>query len=121
MDWTPSQVEIVLPSGFSVPFAAIPSKRLVARPPSAAADRRYPPITIAVDPAAGKRPATATASGGRQMGPLQGVKVIELASLAPAPFGCMILGDLGAEVLRVDRAERCGPDARPPLDPLVRG
>jgi alpha-methylacyl-CoA racemase len=39
------------------------------------------------------------------MGPLHGVRVIELASLAPAPFGCMILADLGAEVLRVDRAE----------------
>lgn len=37
------------------------------------------------------------------MGPLQGVRVIEIASLAPAPFGCMVLADLGAEVLRVDR------------------
>ena len=55
------------------------------------------------------------------MGPLQGVKVIEIASLAPAPFGCMILADLGADVLRVDRAERCGPDARTPEDPLSRG
>jgi alpha-methylacyl-CoA racemase len=55
------------------------------------------------------------------MGPLQGVRVIEIASLAPAPFGCMILADLGADVLRVDRAERCGPDARTPADPLSRG
>src|SRR5262249_40314681 len=55
------------------------------------------------------------------MGPLHGVKVIEIASLAPAPFGCMILADLGADVLRVDRAERCGPAAKPPLDPLSRG
>ena len=38
------------------------------------------------------------------MGPLTGVKVVEIASLAPAPFGCMILADLGADVLRVDRA-----------------
>src|ERR1700742_1195160 len=38
------------------------------------------------------------------MGPLSGVRVVEIASLAPAPFGCMILADLGAEVLRVDRA-----------------
>ncbi|MCZ8381275.1 CaiB/BaiF CoA-transferase family protein [Mycobacterium sp. CPCC 205372] len=38
------------------------------------------------------------------MGPLTGVKVIEIASLAPAPFGCTILADLGADVLRVDRA-----------------
>ena len=55
------------------------------------------------------------------MGPLDGVRVIEIASLAPAPFGCMILSDLGAEVLRVDRAERCGPGAQAPLDPLSRG
>jgi alpha-methylacyl-CoA racemase len=55
------------------------------------------------------------------MGPLRGVRVIEIASLAPAPFGCMILTDLGADVLRVDRAERSGPHARPPLDPLGRG
>ena len=47
------------------------------------------------------------------MGPLDGVRVIEIASLAPAPFGCMILSDLGADVLRVDRAESCGPGARP--------
>jgi alpha-methylacyl-CoA racemase len=55
------------------------------------------------------------------MGPLTGVRVIEIASLAPAPFGCMVLADLGADVVRVERAERCGPDARVPSDPLSRG
>jgi alpha-methylacyl-CoA racemase len=55
------------------------------------------------------------------MGPLTGVRVIEIASLAPAPFGCMILADLGADVLRVDRAERSGPQAAQPRDPLARG
>ena len=55
------------------------------------------------------------------MGPLDGVRVIEIASLAPAPFGCMILSDLGADVLRVDRAESCGPDATAPAVPLSRG
>jgi alpha-methylacyl-CoA racemase len=55
------------------------------------------------------------------MGPLTGVRVVEIASLAPAPFGCMILADLGADVLRIDRAERCGPQARQPNDPLSRG
>jgi len=55
------------------------------------------------------------------MGPLSGVRVIEIASLAPAPFGCMILADLGADVLRIDRAERCGPQAAAPPDPLSRG
>ncbi|HXP19472.1 MAG TPA: CaiB/BaiF CoA-transferase family protein [Streptosporangiaceae bacterium] len=55
------------------------------------------------------------------MGPLDGVRVIELASLAPAPFGCMILSDLGADVLRVERPGSCGPGAPAPVDPLTRG
>jgi alpha-methylacyl-CoA racemase len=38
------------------------------------------------------------------MGPLQGIRVLELAGLGPAPFGCMLLADLGAEVVRVERA-----------------
>ena len=36
-------------------------------------------------------------------GPLHGVKVIELAGLGPAPFAAMVLADLGADVLRIDR------------------
>lgn len=36
-------------------------------------------------------------------GPLRGVRVIELSGLGPAPFACMILADLGAEVLRIER------------------
>jgi alpha-methylacyl-CoA racemase len=55
------------------------------------------------------------------MGPLRGIRVVEIASLAPAPFGCMVLSGLGADVLRVDRTERCGPDAVAPIDPLARG
>ncbi|MCZ6822849.1 MAG: CaiB/BaiF CoA-transferase family protein, partial [Deltaproteobacteria bacterium] len=38
------------------------------------------------------------------MGPLQGVKVIELAGIGPGPFCGMMLADMGAEVLRIDRA-----------------
>jgi alpha-methylacyl-CoA racemase len=53
------------------------------------------------------------------MGPLQGVRVIEIASLAPAPFACMVLSDLGAEVLRVDRPAGVGGKAT--VDPLCRG
>ena len=37
------------------------------------------------------------------MGPLQGVKVVEFAALGPAPMGAMLLADLGAEVLRIER------------------
>ncbi|WP_327144259.1 CaiB/BaiF CoA transferase family protein [Nocardia sp. NBC_01327] len=54
-------------------------------------------------------------------GPLRGVKVVEMAGLAPAPFGCMILADLGAEVLRVDRGGAPAPGLTPPDGPLDRG
>jgi alpha-methylacyl-CoA racemase len=37
-------------------------------------------------------------------GPLTGVRIVELAALGPAPYGVMLLADLGAEVIRVDRA-----------------
>ena len=37
------------------------------------------------------------------MGPLTGVKIIELAGIGPAPFCGMLLADLGADVLRIDR------------------
>ena len=36
-------------------------------------------------------------------GPLTGLKVVEMAGLGPAPFAGMILADLGAEVIVVDR------------------
>jgi alpha-methylacyl-CoA racemase len=36
-------------------------------------------------------------------GPLLGVRVVELAGLGPGPFGAMLLADLGAEVIRIDR------------------
>jgi alpha-methylacyl-CoA racemase len=58
------------------------------------------------------------------MGPLQGVKVIEIAGIGPGPFCAMMLSDMGAEVLRVDRAERVRPDRpdRPPAaDVMGRG
>ncbi|TWD83910.1 alpha-methylacyl-CoA racemase [Kribbella amoyensis] len=37
------------------------------------------------------------------MGPLRGIKVVELAGIGPAPFACLHLAELGAEVLRIDR------------------
>jgi alpha-methylacyl-CoA racemase len=36
-------------------------------------------------------------------GPLRGVRVVELAGIGPAPFAAMLLADLGADVIRVDR------------------
>ncbi len=40
------------------------------------------------------------------MGPLEGIKVIEIAGIGPGPFCCMMLADMGAEVLRVDRNDK---------------
>jgi alpha-methylacyl-CoA racemase len=40
---------------------------------------------------------------GQGTGPLRGVKVVELAGIGPGPHACMILADLGADVIRVDR------------------
>src|SRR5579872_29406 len=51
------------------------------------------------------------------MGPLDGVRVVEVAGLAAAPLGCTVLADLGADVIRVDRRGRGGN----PVDPLSRG
>ncbi|WUG37303.1 CoA transferase [Streptomyces sp. NBC_00459] len=53
-------------------------------------------------------------------GPLDGVRVLEIASLAPAPFACTVLSDLGAEVLRVDRPGSAAPESAV-QDPLTRG
>src|SRR5258708_40146258 len=44
-------------------------------------------------------------------GPLAGLRVVELQGRGPGPFGVMVLADLGAEVVRLDR-----PDETPPSD-----
>lgn len=48
------------------------------------------------------------------MGPLHGIKVVEFAALGPAPMGAMLLADLGAEVLRIERKSVLG--GRPAAD-----
>lgn len=56
-------------------------------------------------------------------GPLAGVRVVELAGLGPGPHGAMLLADLGAEVVRVDRPGAV-PETRPagpPPDVVGRG
>jgi alpha-methylacyl-CoA racemase len=45
-------------------------------------------------------------------GPLAGATVVELAGLGPGPFAAMLLADLGAGVIRVDRPGRPNPNAR---------
>ncbi|MDA1299855.1 MAG: CaiB/BaiF CoA-transferase family protein [Proteobacteria bacterium] len=52
------------------------------------------------------------------MGPLAGTKIIELAGIGPGPFCGMMLADMGAEVIRVDRAGGAGRGGR---DVLARG
>jgi alpha-methylacyl-CoA racemase len=57
------------------------------------------------------------------MGPLNGIKIIELAGIGPGPFCAMMLADMGADVIRVDRAQSVvgGDPASPPADVLNRG
>ena len=56
------------------------------------------------------------------MGPLQGLKVIEIVGIGPGPFAAMLLADMGADVIRVDRADRVGKDnATYAFDFLARG
>ncbi|MCA8927785.1 MAG: CoA transferase [Alphaproteobacteria bacterium] len=56
-------------------------------------------------------------------GPLTGVKVVEFAGIGPGPFSCMMLADMGAEVLRIDRAVNVGKEgkAEPKYNNLLRG
>jgi alpha-methylacyl-CoA racemase len=42
------------------------------------------------------------------MGPLKGLKIIEMAGIGPGPFCGMVLADLGVEIIRVDRASAIG-------------
>jgi alpha-methylacyl-CoA racemase len=57
------------------------------------------------------------------VGPLRGYRIIEIAGLGPAPFTGMMLSDMGAEVLRIDRAgpPSQGPAQDPRFDVLARG
>ena len=57
------------------------------------------------------------------MGPLADVKIIELAGLGPVPFAGMILADMGADVLRVDRPSEVleAPPRDPAFDVRLRG
>ncbi|MHB8576949.1 MAG: CaiB/BaiF CoA transferase family protein [Dehalococcoidia bacterium] len=60
---------------------------------------------------------------GGTMGPLEGTRVIEIAGIGPGPFCAMMLADMGADVLRIDRVDRVSAQngERPPADVLNRG
>ena len=56
------------------------------------------------------------------MGPLEGIRIIELQGIGPGPFCAMMLADMGAEVIRVDRpGARGGLPREPRYDTLARG
>jgi alpha-methylacyl-CoA racemase len=57
------------------------------------------------------------------MGPLSGITVIEIAGIGPGPYCGMMLADMGADVIRIDRAGSVqgGDPERPPADFLARG
>ena len=46
-------------------------------------------------------------------GPLSGLRIIEMAGIGHAPYACMLLSDLGAEVIRIDRVSGGGLGAHP--------
>jgi alpha-methylacyl-CoA racemase len=57
------------------------------------------------------------------MGPLSGVKIVELAGIGPGPFAGMLLSDMGADIVRIDRAGQVNPASfdKANLEPLYRG
>jgi alpha-methylacyl-CoA racemase len=54
-------------------------------------------------------------------GPLAGVRVVELPALGPVPFAGMLLADLGADVVRVDKIVNSGLAGTFPAGPMGRG
>ncbi len=56
-------------------------------------------------------------------GPLAGIRIVELAGIGPSPFTGMMLADAGADIIRVDRADRAThpPREEPHVDLLNRG
>ncbi len=53
------------------------------------------------------------------MGPLKGIRIVELAGIGPGPFCAMMLADMGAEIIRVDR--KGAKDPRGKYNVLLRG
>src|SRR5690606_27047603 len=70
-------------------------------------------------------PVVGSGVGRRRMstatGPLAGLKVVELAGIGPGPHAAMVLADLGADVVRVDRPSGGLQLGDPAVDPTLRG
>ena len=54
------------------------------------------------------------ASPARRAGPLADLRVVEFAGIGPGPFACMLLSDMGADVVTIDRpgARASDPDRK---------
>jgi alpha-methylacyl-CoA racemase len=55
-----------------------------------------------------------------QGGPLAGLKVVELAGIGPGPYAAMLLADMGADVVRIERPDKQSSSVQPELDVLRR-
>ncbi len=54
-------------------------------------------------------------------GPLAGIRVLEVGGIGPNPFAGMLLADMGADVIRLDRQVGTGFGQAGPADPSLRG
>lgn len=54
-------------------------------------------------------------------GPLTGIRIVEVGGIGPGPFGAMLLADMGAEVIRIDRVTSLGSGANPATNVTNRG
>jgi crotonobetainyl-CoA:carnitine CoA-transferase CaiB-like acyl-CoA transferase/acyl-CoA synthetase (AMP-forming)/AMP-acid ligase II len=77
------------------PLAAPGPAPAAATPPATSLAAAIPPPT---SPAAATPPPTSPAPG-----PMAGIRVVELAGIGPAPYAAMLLADLGAKVIRIER------------------
>lgn len=57
------------------------------------------------------------------MGPLKGIRIVEMGGIGPSPMACMLLADLGADVIRIERVESAGLGVERParFNLLLRG
>ena len=61
------------------------------------------------------------AAGSDRSGPLAGVRILEVGGIGPNPFAGMVLADMGADIIRLDRASGIGFGQAGRSDPTLRG
>lgn len=77
-------------------------------------ERHTPPVGRTAPESTGPAAAQSSHAPG---GPLAGVRVVELAGIGPGPYGCMMLADMGADVVQVRRP---GDASAIAVDPMMR-